>query len=97
MQNFERFRRLGALPQTPKTASPIANFWLRTCLQRHILKTLSFGSSPLSLATPCLSTYLGPKLLIFDSKIFLSYQNTILLKISDDIIMHVIYQLVFPN
>ena len=24
-------RRLGLLPQIPKTASPIANFWLRAC------------------------------------------------------------------
>ena len=51
-----------------------------------------FKSSPL--ATSCLRTNLSPRLLTFYPKIFLSHKKSLLLKIYDDIIFHVICGLV---
>ena len=62
-----------------------------------ISKTLTFGSIPPSLATSCLPINLGPKLLIFNSKVFLSHKKSLLFKIYDEVILHVICGLGHPQ
>ena len=62
----------------------------------HILKTLTFGSSPSSpssLATSCLRTNPCPRLVIFLSKVFLSHKKSLLLKIYDDVVLYVVFEL----
>ena len=54
------------------------------------MKTLTFSLSPPPLATSCLRTKPGSSLLILHRKIFLTDKKSLLLKISDDVILHVI-------
>ena len=63
----------------------------------YILKTLTFGSSPPPSTTSCLRTNLSPRPMTFHSKVFLSHKQSLLLKIYDDVIFHVICELVPPQ
>ena len=82
----------GPRPKTPVCNTFELHFFLTAPpLQNltHILKTLTFGSSLPPLATSCFLTNPGPRLLIFDSEIFLSHKKSLLLKIFDDVLSHV--------
>ena len=66
----------GPIPRPPsEIVSYICFFTVPQQFNTYILKTLTFSSSSSPLTNFCLYTNLGPRLLIFHSKVFLSHKK----------------------